>query len=269
MRKLLLLALLIGCFVKTDQAAEIVAGQTEVSIYSAYVWRGQVLYDTPVWQPAQNLYLHLGEDGEYGTLKARVWASFAIAPNKAPYKFASMSIIDETVSYTKTFFDCLDTEFGHIGYQFPTRRYATIRDTDELLAGVRWRNPYLTPSVYVYWDYGPNGAPDNDSLYFDFAFTHPFQLSEDFTFVSGAGFGFGNEAYNRSYSGDTLKHATFNNFHLDFGLWYKITSFLKAGLNCSYFFNLDHEVRESNYCVEDEYKSGGILRGGFQIIATY
>ena len=32
---------------------------TELAFYSAYVWRGQILFDRPVWQPAQNIFVKL------------------------------------------------------------------------------------------------------------------------------------------------------------------------------------------------------------------
>lgn len=46
----------------------------ELSFYSAYLWRGQILFDTAVWQPAGNLWLKLGEAGEYGRIKAHHYA---------------------------------------------------------------------------------------------------------------------------------------------------------------------------------------------------
>ena len=46
---------------------------TELSFYSAYVWRGQILFDRPVWQPAQNVFLKFGENAEYGAIKFRFW----------------------------------------------------------------------------------------------------------------------------------------------------------------------------------------------------
>ena len=46
----------------------------ELSFYSAHLWRGQILFDTAVWQPAGNLWLKLGEAGEYGRIKAHHYA---------------------------------------------------------------------------------------------------------------------------------------------------------------------------------------------------
>ena len=46
----------------------------ELSFYSAHLWRGQILCDTAVWQPAGNLWLKLGEAGEYGRIKAHHYA---------------------------------------------------------------------------------------------------------------------------------------------------------------------------------------------------
>ncbi len=86
----------------------------ELTFYSAYVWRGQIMFDTAVWQPAGNLWLKLGRDADYGRIKLRGWANMAINGYKGPHRFGGMSIVDETVSYNCTAFDCLDFETGVI-----------------------------------------------------------------------------------------------------------------------------------------------------------
>ena len=62
---------------------------TELAFYSAYVWRGQILFDRSVWQPAQNVFFKFGENAEYGALKFRLWANFAIDGNKPPHRFGA------------------------------------------------------------------------------------------------------------------------------------------------------------------------------------
>ena len=233
----------------------------EVSIYSAYVWRGQVLVPNPVWQPAANLFLNVGEHAEYGYFKLRAWANFMIERNRAPREFAAMSIVDETVSYNVTFFDCLDFEAGGIFYQFPTRHDDGLRDTDEFLVGCRYRNPILMPSFYIWWDYGQNGHNDTDSLYFDFNFTHAFRPIDRLTVTPGTGFGLGNDSYLDHYSRGDVRHAAFTNVHLDLIADYALTDWLHLGASISYFFYPSSHVRESSYIKFDRYEDG-ILRGG-------
>ena len=151
---------------------------TELTFYSAYIWRGQILYSTPVWQPAANLWFKFGENAEYGKIKLRCWSNWALQAYKPPHRFGQMSIVDETISYNYTAFDCLDFETGFILYQFPNRHGMGMRDTDEFLAGVQWRNKYLTPRAYVWWDFDKGGHNDPDMLYFDFDFYHAFKLTD-------------------------------------------------------------------------------------------
>jgi hypothetical protein len=241
---------------------------TELAFYSAYVWRGQILFDRPVWQPAQNIFLKFGENAEYGALKFRFWANFAIDGNKPPHRFGGMSIVDERVGYVKTFFDCLDFDVGAILYQFPNRHSRGLRETDELLAGVKWRNPYVTPSFYVWWDFDENGHNDDNALFFDFDFTRAFALTDQLSLNLGSGFGVANGSYMDHYTRGGVDGTAFNYFHHDLGLWYKITSNLKLGASLTYFYNLSRQVRHSSYDMHESYNAG-ILRGGVHLAVSW
>ena len=241
---------------------------TELAFYSAYVWRGQILFDRPVWQPAQNVFLKFGENAEYGALKFRLWANFAIDGNKPPHRFGGMSIVDERVGYVKTFFDCLDFDVGAIMYQFPNRHSRGLRETDELLAGVKWRNPYVTPSFYVWWDFDENGHNDDNALFFDFDFTHDFKITDELSLNLGSGFGVANGSYMDHYTRGDVDGVAFNYFHNDLGLWYKIWKNVKVGASLTYFYNLSRQVRHSSYDMHDHYNAG-ILRGGIHLVVTW
>ena len=241
---------------------------TELAFYSAYVWRGQILFDRPVWQPAQNIFLKFGENAEYGALKARFWANFAIDGNKPPHRFGGMSIVDERVGYVKTFFDCLDFDVGAIFYQFPNRHSRGMRETDEAIAGVRWRNPYVTPSFYVWWDFDENGHNADNALFFDFDFTHNFAITDDLSLNVGSGFGVANGSYMDHYTRGGVDGVAFNYFHSDLGLWYKILDNVKVGASLTYFYNLSRQVRHSSYDMHDHYNAG-ILRGGIHLAVSW
>ena len=117
-----------------------------------------------------------------------------------------MSIVDERVGYVKTFFDCLDFDVGAIMYQFPNRHASGMRETDELLAGVTWRNPYVTPSFYVWWDFDTNGHNDDNALFFDFDFSHAFKITDELSLNLGSGFGVANGSYMDHYTrGDGIR----------------------------------------------------------------
>lgn len=241
---------------------------TELTFYSAYIWRGQILYSTPVWQPAANLWFKFGENAEYGKIKLRCWSNWALQAYKPPHRFGQMSIVDETISYNYTAFDCLDFETGFILYQFPNRHGMGMRDTDEFLAGVQWRNKYLTPRAYVWWDFDKGGHNDPDMLYFDFDFYHTFKLTDDVTLRLGSGFSVGNGPYNEHYSKGDFDGVAFNNFHTDAALYYQLTDWLKVGGSLSYYYSLSRQVRHSRYDMHENYNAG-ILRGGIHFVANF
>lgn len=240
----------------------------ELTCYSSYIWRGQIMFSTAVWQPAGNLWLKLGEDAEFGKIKMRCWSNWAIDGYKKPHRFGGMSIVDETVSYNYTAFDCLDFETGVIMYQFPNRHGSGMRETDEFLAGVRWRNPILTPSFYVWWDFDSNGHNPENMLYFDFNFTHTFKLTDALALTLGSGFGVANGAYMGHYSKGDVDGVAFNNFHTDAALYYKLTDWLKVGGSLSYYYSLSRNVRHSRYDLHENYEAG-ILRGGIHLVANW
>jgi len=251
-----------------DRIGRRFAFDTELTLYSAYIWRGQIFYDAGVWQPAQNIWVKFGENAEYGRLKLRAWSNWALNAYKKPHRFGNMSIVDETISYNYTAFDCLDFESGFILYQFPNRHGSGMRDTDEFLAGVRWRNPYLTPKVYVWWDFDESGHNDENQLYFDFDLSHPFALTKELTLTLGSGCGVGNGSYMDHYSHGDIDGTAFNNFHSDMALQYAFTKHLKLGASLSYYYSLSRQVRHSSYDCNEHYKAG-ILRGGVHLVLNF
>ena len=172
------------------------------------------------------------------------------------------------MSYNYPAFDCLDVETGFILYQFPNRHASGMRETDEFLAGVRWRNPYLTPRAYVWWDFDSNGHNDENMLYFDFDFSHAFALTDALTLTLGSGFGVANGSYMDHYSKGDVNGVAFNNFHSDLGLYYQLTEWLKVGGSLSYYYSLSRQVRHSRYDLHDHYNAG-ILRGGIHLVANF
>ncbi len=240
----------------------------ELTFYSSYIWRGQIMFSTAVWQPAANLWVKLGEDAEFGKIKLRCWSNWAIDGYKKPHRFGGMSIVDETVSYNYTAFDCLDFETGFILYQFPNRHSSGMRETDEFLAGVRWRNPIITPQFYVWWDFDSNGHNPENMLYYDFDFSHIFKLTDDVSLRLGSGFGVANGPYMEHYSKGDVDGVAFNNFHSDVALYYQLTDWLKIGGSFSYYYSLSRQVRHSRYDMHENYNAG-ILRGGIHLVANW
>ncbi len=226
------------------------------------------MFSTAVWQPAANLWLKLGEEAEYGKVKLRCWSNFAIDGYKAPHRFGGMSIVDETVSYNFTALDCLDFETGFILYQFPNRHASGMRETDEFFAGVRWRNPIVTPRLSVWWDFDSNGHNPENMLYFDFDFSRVFTLADDLSLRLGSGFGVANGPYMEHYSKGDVNGVAFNNFHSDIALYYQLTEYLKVGASLSYYYSLSRQVRHSRYDLHENYNAG-ILRGGIHLIANW
>ncbi len=246
---------------------DLFAARTELTFYSAYIWRGQIICNLPVWQPAQDLYMDLGEDAEWGRAKVRLWGSLYLSDRKYPRQYGGLHILDVTASYMKTFFDSLDFEAGHIWYTMPQKAKQGVRSTDEFLVGAQWRNPYLTPRAYLWWDYSDKGRNEKDMLFLDLQVAHDFPLVDKLTLGLASGFGVGNGPYMRTYSKGVVTSPDFNYFHSDAMLNYAVTDWFKVGTSLTWFYNLSHEVRHSPYDLRDDYHQ--FLRIGIHLVATF
>jgi hypothetical protein len=123
--------------------------------YSAYVWRGQVLVDNPVFQPSAYIGIE--------KFSASVWGNYSFDDDK-------WTELDYTLDYT-TGLDALSPKLekvnlsvGYIYYDFPDLPAGC--DSQELYATVGV-DTFLSPSAAVYWDFD-----QGDGEYFEVAVEH-------------------------------------------------------------------------------------------------
>ena len=120
----------------------------------------------------------------------------------------------------------------------------------------------------MWWDFDKNGLNDENSLFFDFDFTHDFKITDELSLNLGSGFGVANGSYMDHYTRGDVDGVAFNYFHNDLGLWYKVCKNFKVGASLTYFYNLSRQVRHSSYDMHEHYNAG-ILRGGIHLAVTW
>lgn len=147
MKKLAMMAvamIAVGSVARAQEAASAAAAEEEgcplsfdatLDFYSAYVWRGNVINDEPVWQPGATISYSAGD---YGTLSVNVWQNWNVTDNLDHKQFGGLDESDYTVSYAVDVGPC-SLEVGHIWYTFPRANgpdYA--HSTEEVYGGIAY-----------------------------------------------------------------------------------------------------------------------------------
>jgi uncharacterized protein (TIGR02001 family) len=162
------------------QAAELETSG-DVSIYSAYVWRGIVINDEAVMQPALTV--------SKGGFSANVWGNFDFTDSiGTEHEFSE---IDITLSYTWEF-EMFGLEIGYVEYLFPN---TSEEGTREIFATCSV-DILLSPTVTLYYD-----VDEIDGLYVLFSAGHSLEVTEVIGLDLGAGVGLANADYNDGYFG--------------------------------------------------------------------
>jgi len=163
--------------------------------YSKYIWRGQVLADKSVFQPA----ISASACGFTGSIwgNMNVTNSDRIVPDNA----GEFSEFDWTFDYTNALpgFEGINFSVGTIYYRFPNQVY---HPTTEIYAGLIFSNVPLTPAIKIYRD-----VDEIDGTYFQFGIGHIFEkiyVVNEKCYCGlqlGASYAWANAAYNKGYFG--------------------------------------------------------------------
>lgn len=228
--------------------------EATLDIYSAYVWRGVVVNDRPVWQPGGTVSY---ATGEYGTFSAGVWANFDITDRNGFRSGGGLNEIDYTLSYAIDVED-FSLEAGHIWYTFPkVNGKDYLGSTREVYGSVAYNNDIVTPSLAVYYDYAAV-----EGFYGVAALNKEFALSDQLTLGVDLSLGAGDDDYMNAYFGeDSFGLADFTaGVYASFAL----TDNLAVGARLAWTSLVDSGARDNElYWKED------ILWGGINLSAAF
>lgn len=163
----------------------------DLPLVSAYVWRGQVLNDEAVVQPALNL-----SQGGFGL---NVWGNYNLTD--AVTEDPDFSEIDLTLSYGRKV-GPVGLGAGLIEYLFPNTTLATdaggaaYPGTRELYVSLSLPDLPVVPALNVYRD-----IDEADGFYASLSATYNQKLDGPLSLALNALLGAGDSAYNRYYFG--------------------------------------------------------------------
>jgi len=191
---------------------------TDIGVYSKYIWRGQVLDDQPVVQGGVTV---THEKGFY----ANVWGNYSLSDDYGP---DGLNEVDYTVGFAGTV-DALDYDVGYIYYSFPN---TTLPSTGEIYGGVALNNLIVTPSLYVYYD-----VDEANGFYVIGDLNYGKDLSEALSMEAGVSVAWASANFNQFYyAGSGHTGSSLSDSKLYTGLSYAISESLSLSASLSYSF---------------------------------
>ena len=195
---------------------------TGANLMSKYVWRGQLVNDEPVLQPAITF--------SYGDFSFGTWASMDLTDIAGSNERYHIQEVDYTLSYATSVTENMDLEVGGIVYAFPS-----APDTAELYSGLTYSTPLVTPSITVYYD-----VEEAEGFYASIGVDRSFDLTEKVSLNVGASQGWGDSSYDNYYFG--VNDAGLNDLSLHSALSYSPNETTTFSASVQYTSFVDSDI---------------------------
>jgi hypothetical protein len=270
MKKLLFMAVLLvatACVVSAEEAAKPAAPAVAVKeespdtgfsfgatldLYSAYVWRGVVINDRPVWQPGATVSY---ATGDYGTFSANVWANFDVTDRTGHRTGGGLNEIDYTLSYAIDV-GPVSLAAGHIWYTFPKASGQDyFSSTREVYATAQYNNDIVNPFVKVYYDYDLI-----EGFYGNAGLNKSVDITDRFSVGSEVSVGAGDDDYMAGYF--AADNAGLADFNAAVFCSYALTDNLSVGARLAWMSVIDDDAR-------DNAADTDIVWGGVNLAASF
>lgn len=240
MKRLIIATMALLTALSVAQAVEV---DTDIGVYSAYVWRGQKLDDKPVVQGG----ITVSTNGFY----FNVWGNYSLSDQFVGKGSDQLNEVDYTIGYGGTL-DIVDFDLGYIYYNFPNSGGGA--DTSEIYAGLALNNLPVTPSVYVYYDLDEVGG-----IYVVGDLNYSKDLSEALSMEVGASLAWADTEYQEGYYGGR-DSSSLADGKIYAGLNYALSENLSAGVSIAYSYAADGSLRNdaADAGVDDENVVGGL-----------
>ncbi len=216
-----------------QEESEMSAG-LDLSVLSAYVWRGQVLNEEAVVQPSLTV--------TKGGFSINWWGNFNLTDDITgeEYEFSEHDI---SAWYNWV---CPKTEVsltgGLVQYDFPNQslvdgegNVSLVNDTHEAFVIVGLPI-LLSPTASAYYDF-----KEAEGFYYNLAVSHSLELSDKVSATLGASAGYGSEDYNAFYFGVAEDEFNDANFTLTVPIAVNDTLTVTPGVQYTMLINSDIE----------------------------
>ena len=243
-----------GLLPTTLKAAE---ASLDLPVNSAYVWRGQVYNDEPVFEPSLNVATKYG-------LSFNTWANFNLTDNLGNDSEKEFNEVDLTVSYDVPV-EVLDLTVGAAEYTYP---HQTIQDgggrvratpgTREVFVTVGKNDFPLSPSASVYYD-----CDEVNGFYGLVSVSRGFEVTKEFSVDATLSLGAADTDYNETYFG--VDDNVLNDGNVKVSASYTLSKSISLGGYVMYTYLLDSSIRDAAKANDAYFNKGDILSGGVSV----
>lgn len=208
-----------------QEKASDVSVNADVGLYSAYVWRGQIINDNMVAQPSVT--------AAKGPFSLNVWGNWNAVTR---HDGDDDTEIDYTAAYTLPFnTDVVTVDVGMIYYTFPGSGNG-LKSTEEVFVKSTFNNIILTPVASAYYD-----IDEVNGWYGNLACSQGVEISDALSAEIGASVGYGTRNYNRVAWGEDNGSGAVNDYNVYASADYALTEDLSLGALLQYTY-LDNGV---------------------------
>lgn len=230
-----------------------------VDCYSAYIWRGMVLTDEPVWQPNASLDLDLGD---YGRFFTQFFANFNATTRAHHNHCGGIDEIDYALGYE------VDVSFLTLGIAHTWYTYPSITDSQyegssrEINLSAEIANDYVVPFVEVNVDYARA-----DGVYARTGLRKEIQLVDQLMIGAEVTLGGGTNPYTDYYFGNNSKSGLVDGA-LAIYSQFDITDNVYMGARIAYMAVLDSGI-QGVYPEDDQHPQDQMIWGGLTFGITF
>jgi hypothetical protein len=252
---------------KNGEAPEVVKKDTEnlisfecyVDVYSAYVWRGLVRTENPVWQPNAILTFNLGD---YGSVYAELFGNFNTSTRPGRNHCGGLDEIDYIIGYE------VDVSFVTLGIAHTWWTFPSVTDssyepsTREINLNAEIDNDYVVPFVELDIDYA-----EAEGLYGLVGLRKEVQILDQLMMGAEITLGAGTNPYTDYYFGNNSKSGLVDG-NIALYAQFDITDNIYLGAKIAYTAVLDSDI-QGVYPVYDNYPKDNMIWGGFTFGVTF
>lgn len=225
-----------------------------LDIYSAYVWRGCVINDRPVWQPGGTVSY---ATAEYGTLSGNVWGNFDMTDRCGHKTGAGLNEIDYTASYAIDL-GPVSLSAGHVWYTFPKASGSDYaKSTREVYATAAYNSDVVTPFLKAYYDYEAA-----EGFYGNAGLTKSVEVTDQFSVGAEVSVGAGDSDYMDCYF--ATDDAGLADFNAAVFCSYSVTDNVSVGARLAWMSLIDSDARDNEVYWDED-----LLWGGVNLAASF
>lgn len=223
--------------------------ETTADLYSAYVSRGAVSTEHPVFQPGITASLSLHEAG---SVQAIAWGNFDLTDHAGHTAGAGLNEVNYSLEYTLPT-EWIGATIGHTWYVFPRANGQDYgNSTEEVYLHLCYENEIATPSVTLYREYGLiNGT------YAELGLNKEWDLTEGLVLGTDIIIGVGDGTYLKEYFGPEA-NAGLNDITADLYLHYALTEQISLCAKIAWTSVLQNDTRDGNINEANDILWGGL-----------